>query len=130
VRFRRCAVCGLPVEAKRDMHPTCEIESGTDAMPLDQALVAVEQAGEEEWKKCARDYLRWLVLNRDEWTTDDFWRGMATHYPDVRVRERRLLGPLVRELISGKVIQKVGVTTSTRPIHHSATIYFYRRYRT
>jgi hypothetical protein len=95
-------------------------------MDLDDALVAVAGAANPEWKLLMHACLVWLAETRAEFTTDDAWEAMEHYYPEVTTPERRAIGPIIKELITDQMIEKVDYTTSRRPIHHKAHLVVYQ----
>lgn len=95
----------------------------------DVAMGRVEANASTIWKEKAADCLDWLIANRDEWTTDDFWNAMAEHYPEYATHDHRALGPLIASLIRARRIEKAGLVPSDRAVRHKGFVFKYRGFQ-
>lgn len=93
---------------------------------LEEALAAVEQHADTDWKAAAIRVVKGLAARGYTFTTDDVWDALDGL--DVATHEPRALGAIMRSLSKQKVIIHTGgYTESQRPECHQRPVKIWRK---
>ena len=90
---------------------------------LEDALDRVERNANEEWKQAAREALDRVMVEMEEFTSEDVFAAIPE---EITTHELRAMGPIMRKAIGEKTITPIGVGRSKKPGSHS---YYTRIYR-
>jgi hypothetical protein len=88
----------------------------------DAAIAQVYAASDERWRKHCLEVIAQLAQHKREFTTDDVWEML-----DLRPREPRALGAMMREAASRRIVSATDrYRNSERPACHARPVRVWR----